>query len=430
MRAFLREALEPLGRPIAVAKDGAEAVEQARQRPIAVAVVDIKMPRLDGLSAIATMRGYQANIVCLVMTAFPAEQMTVNLLRADIYNCLTKPVDLSVLRRSVSDALALSESPRHTSPELSSLSPVLLGVSESSAVLREAVVRAAEVSSAILLLGETGSCWGSIAKAIHELSVRRDGPFVTHVVDLESSAEQAAEEAAAAWGDHFALAAGGTLFLNHLGRLPLAAQWRLVRQMEHVDASRSARVIVAREERAEAAPMLPELLQRFSRSITVPPLRQRREDIPQLAEEAIQRCNRIFNRQVQQITVTALEQLMNYAWPRNIDELEECIQQGVLLSPRNTLVAEAFPESLRASRGELALSLSGLPTSLRLAEAVEQATAQIERQMILKALEANRWNRTQAAQQLGISRKSLHNKLKKYGIQASDDHQEDEPSDG
>ncbi len=117
---------------------------------------------------------------------------------------------------------------------------------------------------------------------------------------------------------------------------------------------------------------------------------------------------------------------MNYGWPRNIEELEECVQQGVLLSRSATLVAEVLPEAIRTSKRELTLALSGSPASVRLAEAVEQATEQIERQLILQALEANRWNRTQAAQQLGISRKGLHNKLKKYGIRGPGGHDEDE----
>lgn len=431
LRAFLKEALEPLGRPIVEAADGVEAVERAKVQPLAVALVDIKMPRLDGLATITRLRAYRPNIICIIMTAFPAEQLTVNLLRADIQNCLTKPVDLDVLRRSVRDALSLAETPRASSAEIAALSPILLGVSAQATTLREAVARAAQESGPLLLLGEAGSRWGSVAKAVHDLSQRRTGPFVAYTVEASPAASGTVDLSTVAWADQFDLAGGGTLFIGHLERLPLAGQWALVQQMDHPAGDRPpAHLMAAREEVAGATPLLPELLQRFAPSVLLPPLRQRREDLPQLVEEMIRRCNRIFNKSVQQITVTALEALMNYAWPRNIEELEECVQHGVLLSRGSTLVAEALPEAIRAAKRELMLSLAGEPSGasagVRLSEAVEQATAQIERQLILAALEATRWNRTQAAQRLGISRKSLHNKLKKYGLRGPGGREEDE----
>ncbi len=452
-RLFMKGALEPLGYEVVLAKDGQDAAKKAEHQSFRVAVVDLKMPKMDGLKTVAALKHAQPEVACILITAHATEEVALGNLQRDLFSCLVKPIDLALLRSTVQQAVSSAtggESATLTKGRRTlSAYAGLAGSSSAIAAVRRQIELTAPTPAPVLLVAEPGSRADSAARAIHDHSPRAKEPFVPilcaalrdkALVTFFFGEQWTGQEAS--WlqrpGGKLKDAQGGTLFLEGVTELPLVLQWQLLQILqaqadsEHPrSAALDVRVVVSSPPELEQAVreqrLLGELHHRLSPlAITLPPLRQRREDIMGLLERHLSKWSSVFHRKVSHITVQALEALVNYAWPRNLAELEECVQHLLLLQEGDTLGAEHLPPALQSSTGAMKLGTAQAGDRLALSDAVGQARAQMERQLILNALEQSSWNRTQAAKALGLSRKGLHNKMKRYAITPPVDASADE----
>ena len=448
-RLFIKGALEPLGYEVVLAKDGPEAVKTIQARSCRVALVDLKMPKMDGLKTVAALKAAQPEVACILMTAHATEAVSLGSLQRDLTSCLLKPIDLALLRSTVQQVVAGSdeaETGTAAAGRRALASYVgLAGGSHAMAAIRRRIEAIAPTEAPVLLVAEPGSRVDTVARAIHDRSPRATAPFVPilgaalrdqALVTFFFGDQWTGQEAS--WvqrpGGKLKEAQGGTLFLEGLADLPLVLQWQLLQILQgQAEAPRrragglNVRIIVsstpAMEEAVRDQRLLAELQHRLAPvAIALPPLRERREDIPHLLQRYLAHWTGVFHRTIRHVTVQALETLLNYAWPRNLAELEECIQHVLVLQQDDTLTTEHLPPALQgASGGMRAGGAASAGERLVLTEAVGQARARMECQLILRALEASAWNRTQAAKTLGVSRKGLHNKMKRYAITPPDD---------
>ncbi len=442
-RLFVKGALEPLGYEVVLAKDGQEALKKMAAHSCRVALVDLKMPGMDGLKTVAALKAAQPDVACILMTAHATEEVSLGSLQRDLASCLVKPVDVALLRSTVQQVVAGSEDAEAGVPSTGRRALAayvgLAGGSHAMAAIRRQIDTIAATEAPILLVAEPGSRVDTVARAIHDRSPRANAPFVPILgAALRDQAlvsfffgEQWTGQEASWWqrpGGKLKEAQGGTLFLEGLTDLPLVVQWQLLQLLQaQAEAPRrraaalDVQVIVAStpamDEAVRAQRLLAELQHRLAPvTLVLPPLRQRREDIPKLLQHYLAHWTSVFHRRIHHITVQALEALLHYAWPRNLAELEECIQHVLVLQQDDTLTTEHLPPALQGASGGMRAAGAAAGDRLVLTEAVGQARARMERQLILNALEQSGWNRTQAAKTLGVSRKGLHNKMKRYAI--------------
>jgi DNA-binding NtrC family response regulator len=446
LRTMLRHALEAQGHEVVEARDQSEAVEQLRQNPPALVLSDLRLPVGDGFGVLNAAKEADPELPVIVMTAYGAIQDAVNAMKAGAMDFLAKPVDPDHLlllveralaqRRLVSEYTLLKE-------ELAQRrgAPVIVGEAPPMKQVSQAIQRAAGTDTTVLLLGESGTGKELFAKAVHALSSRSNGPFVAincaAIPDTLLEAELFGYEKGAFTGatqrklGKFEVANRGTLFLDEIGELPLQLQGKILRALEERTFERlgstsaikvDVRVVAATNrvlKNAVAARQFREDLY-FRLSvfpITIPPLRERREDIPLLARHFIERTCRDLGKPPLTLSEPALEALTSYAWPGNVRELQNCLERGVILADGDTI----YPTHLRLT-SELSppppqeapsppLDLSG-----SLADVVNRATEMAERQAIARALQEANGDLARAANRLQVNHKVLTAKIRQYGL--------------
>jgi two-component system response regulator HydG len=439
-RAMLRAVLSAEGYEVAEAEDGASAVAHVEAHFYDLLLMDVRMAQLDGMAALQAIKGRSPGIPIILMTAYGTVRDAVEAMKVGAYDYLTKPLDIDELKLTVARGLrhaALEEENAHLRALVGCDVEVsaIIGTSAPMQRLFEALALVAPTEATVLILGESGTGKELVAQAIHANSPRRDGPFITvncaALPETLLESELFGHERGAFTGaterrlGRFELAHGGTIFLDEIGELTPAAQTRLLRVLqsqafERVGGSNTlkvdVRVLAATNKDLEAAVRAGHFrddlwyrLRVFP--LTVPPLRQRRDDIPLLAEHFLKRYAERHRRRLRGLTPRALDLLMRYEWPGNVRELEHTLERAVILARGEHLTPEEFPPSLRALAGpaeDIPSHEPAVPVGLSLKE--------VERELIRKTLEHTGGNRTKAAEILGISRATLHNKLKEYGL--------------
>jgi two-component system, NtrC family, response regulator HydG len=428
VRYTLREILESAGFDVDVAADGVEALERLQQTPAQLVITDLRMPRMDGMDLLRKLVAQNPAPRVVVITAHGSERQAVEAVKAGAHDYFRKPFDsdelLAVVRRAT-EAARLSLENERLRGELA-LSRTLVFASEPMSALAVLVGRVAPRDNTVLITGESGTGKERIAEAIVRASRRADKPFVRF-----NCASLTAELAEAELFGHvrgaftgavrsraglFGEADGGTLLLDEVSELPLALQATLLRALQegeiravgedrprHVD----VRVLAScnRDLKAEVArgSFREDLYYRLAVvELHVPPLRERRDDIPVLARHFLDGAAERLGVAPFQIPEGLFSRLLTHHWPGNVRELHNAIERLVALSPEN----------------ELDLSMLSLnPTGP--AEAPSTLRSKVdayERGLIVEALRATSGNRSEAARQLGISRVTLHDKLKKHGL--------------
>jgi two-component system response regulator HydG len=374
------------------------------------------------------------------MTAYGSVRDAVEAMKAGAYDYLTKPLDIDELKLMVARGL------RHAALEeenarLRALMgwdvdvSAIIGTSEPMRRVFEAIALVAPTEATVLILGGSGTGKELVAQAIHANSPRRADPFIT--VNCASLPETLLEselfghERGAFTGaterriGRFELAHGGTMFLDEIGELTSASQTKLLRvlqsqEFERVGGSQTlkvdVRVIAATNKDLEAAVQAgqfrEDLWYRLNVfPLTIPPLSERRDDIPLLVEHFLKSYAERHRRRLRGLTPRALDLFMRYDWPGNVRELEHAIERAVILARGEHITPEELPPTLRALGGDpegTTPQEPPLPVGLSLKE--------MERELIRKTLEYTGGNRTKAAEVLGISRATLHNKLKEYDL--------------
>jgi DNA-binding NtrC family response regulator len=443
LRRVLRLTLENAGYSVAEAIDARAALNEIATSRHRLVLTDLRMPNGSGLDVLRSARAADADVPVIVMTAFGSIDEAVQAMKDGAHDFLQKPVDsnhlLLLVERALEQARLRTEnvllreewSRRYGFPRI-------LGESET---LKRAVgetQRVAQTEATVLLLGESGTGKELFARAVHHLSARRDNAFVAincaAIPETLIENELFGHERGAFTGatdrrqGKFELASGGTVFLDEIGELPLAVQGKLLRAIEEKVVDRiggsapvavDVRVVAATNKDLKAAvdngQFRGDLFFRLAVfPIEVPPLRDRGDDIIVLAQHFAAEIGRELRGREAQLSSGAVDALRQHHWPGNVRELENAIERACILS--DSLILEPADLGLGSSATHESESLEQLDLSGTLSEVAHRALRIVERRKIVRALEANHGNKSKTAEDLGVSYKTLLNKIKEYAL--------------
>jgi DNA-binding NtrC family response regulator len=452
LRASMSRYLEDEGLATTGVATAEEALQAIETSTFDVALVDYRLPGMDGIALVAELGTRAPATPCLVMTAHGDVQAAVAAMKAGAFHFLEKPVDPASLVELIRKA-AEKEQLRREVERLRQAVDERYGFEKivgNSAPMRKVFERiklAAPTHSTILITGETGTGKELVARAIHVNSTRRDRPFVA--VNCSALPETLIESelfghekgaftgAATAKRGYFEAADGGTLFIDEVGEMAPALQAKLLRALEQKVVTRvgstleipvDVRILAATNRPLEAdvaaGKFRSDLYYRLSVvTIDLPPLRRRREDIPLLTATFLRELAREHGREPMQVTEAALDVLEHYPWPGNVRELRNVLESIVVLSTGDTLDVNDLPahvlrgetpEEMAESTTETA-STTPREASAGDAAAAGKTLAEIEKEAILAAIDAHGGNKTKAAQSLGIAVRTIQRKLAQYG---------------
>jgi DNA-binding NtrC family response regulator len=447
IRSLLAAVLQNKGYEVVTAEDGAAALQAVpRERP-AVILMDLSMPRMNGMDALPEIKRLDAEVPVIICTAHADLATAVRAMKLGAYDYLTKPFDVELLILTLERAVErhrlhsrIEELKRQG--QGSSLAE-RMGGSPAIAQVIQQVAQVAESNFTVLVQGETGTGKELVARGIHQQSPRRPAPFVA--VDCGAIPETLVESelfghergaftgAQARREGHFQLAKGGTLFLDEIGNVPLATQAKLLRALEQrevnpLGATRAvavdARIIAATnselEESVKAGRFRADLYYRLSEfTIALPPLRSRREDIMHLSQRFLDEVSMELRRPVRRIADEAMQVLLHHDWPGNVRELRNVVRKAALLAT-DVVTPEHIPALSASAPAPSRAAAEPLGEDLSLREVAELAAGQAEREVIRHALESTKGNKSQAARLLRTDYTTLHAKMKRYGISARD----------
>jgi two-component system response regulator HydG len=437
-RTMLRTLVGDWGYAIVEADDGEAAVSAVRTRPIDLVLMDIRMVRVSGIEALEQIKAINPAIPIVLMTAFASVEMAVDALKKGAYDYLIKPLDFDKLRLTLERALEhirLTAENRQLKRQLEAgfQSPDIIGSSPAMARLMETVAQVAVSEATVMVTGESGTGKELVAAAIHHNSPRKAGPFVkvncAAITETLLESELFGHEKGAFTGadrrkeGRFVQADGGSLFLDEVGEMPVSMQVKLLRVIQERELTRvggeqtipvDVRLIVATNrdlaQMVSAGTFREDLYYRLNVvELKTPPLRERREDIPLLAAYFLTRFAEKNRRSVDRFSPRAMDLLIRHSWPGNVRELMNTIERAVVLA-RSTCLIESDFAALAAQLNEAdsAPSGSAFPADIPL--------ARIEREAIVNTLASAEGNKSEAARRLGITRKTLREKLKKYDL--------------
>jgi DNA-binding NtrC family response regulator len=447
LRTMLRLALEAQGHAVIEARDESEAVQALRAARPGVVLSDLRLPQGDGFGVLRAAMELDPELPVIVMTAFGSIQDAVAAMKEGALDFLAKPVDPDHLLLMVGRALSqrrLAAENILLKEELASRrgAPQIVGEDQRLKQVTIALQRAASTDTTVLLEGESGTGKELFARALHALSPRADGPFVAIncaaipetllETELFGHEKGAFTGAAARKPGKFELAHRGTLFLDEIGDLPLALQAKILRALEEKRFERvggtaslqvDVRVVAATNRNLKAAVAArqyrEDLYFRLSVfPITIPPLRERPDDIPMLARHFIERFCRDLNKRPFSLAPSAVEALTTYGWPGNVRELQNCIERAVILTEGDTIHGRHLSLSFRDLSPSTAVSSpwDQIDLSGSLAEVSRRVGAEVERRKIEQTLKEAPGNLGRAAELLQVSFKTLQAKLKEHRI--------------
>ena len=437
-RIMLTTMLGQWGWAVDEADDGSVAVEAVKATPYDAILMDVRMVKMDGIEALRRIHAYNPAIPVVIMTAYSSVDAAVEAIKIGAHDYLTKPLDFDRLRLALDKALDhrqfVEQEQSGASDESEFDSRGIIGKSPAMEELLDMLRVVARSEATVLITGESGTGKELIASALHYNSPRRDQPFVK--INCAALAESLLEselfgyEKGAFTGadrrrdGKFMQADRGTLFLDEIGETTAAMQAKLLRVLQEKEVQRiggqetltvDVRMIAATnrvlEEEVSRGAFREDLYYRLNVvALQVPALRERKEDIPLLAEFFVERFARRNRRKVEGITPRCMDMLINYSWPGNVRELENAIERGVILMRGDYLDDSVLPlpvqKAFAEPQGESASGISAAPSTL------EEA----EKMVIMKVMQEAEGNKSEAARRLNITRKTLLSKLNKYGL--------------
>jgi two-component system, NtrC family, response regulator PilR len=437
-RKLVERTLGVEGYDVAGAASGEEAIELIRSRLFDAAIVDLTMPGMNGIDLLRAIKLHDSAIEVVLMTAHPTVATAVEALKEGAYDYVSKPLHLDELRHSVARIMERSLLRREVKTLRTKLGEELavrdlIGDSPAMKRVKDIVAKAAPSDSPVLIEGESGTGKELVAAAIHRFSLRSKGPFIpvncgAIPADLLESEffghiRGAFTGAVADSQGLFRAAHGGTLFLDEVGELPVTLQSKLLRVLQEnevrpVGSTKSyavdVRIVAATnrnlERTVQEGRLREDLFYRLNVvRVTIPPLRDRAVDIPALAHYFVRRLNERFGRRVSAIGAEAMAALQAYHFPGNVRELENVLERAFAMGTGSEIAAIELPT--RAGRASAAPPVNGteLPH-------LDEAIAQVERELIVRALHLKGGDRERAAQALGVSSRTFYRRLKEHSI--------------
>ncbi|WP_068262833.1 sigma-54-dependent transcriptional regulator [Rubripirellula obstinata] len=428
LQELMRTELPRMGYRVTVCPDGLTAVAALEKQSFDCLLVDLDMPGMNGIEVIEKARSLRPEIEAVIMTGNPSQETAIAALRYGVFDYLTKPSRLA----DIAGLMGRVKERRNSKRQLAALQQrlrlaqgdaKLVGTGKPMEVVKKLIAKVAPTESSVLVRGETGCGKELVARAIHDSSLRADEPLVPvncgalpeNLIESElfGHCKGAFTGADSARTGLFEVADGGTIFLDEIGELPLAMQAKLLRVLETGDIRRlgdtettnvNVRLVCAThrdlEQMVEEGTFREDLMFRINTfEINVPPLRQRPEDIATLAKHLLRR-HRSDGSDEDLFTDEAMELLTNYSWPGNVRELANVIEHATILCDSLPIDADDMPQSFGRRKLRKELLESG-PMTLRELEVIA----------INRALQRNEGNKPAAAEELGVSLKTLYNKI-------------------
>ncbi len=415
------------------ADDGRTAVEAVEKSDFDAVLMDVRMARMDGMEAFSRIHALKPALPVVIMTAYSSVDDAVEAMKKGAHDYLTKPLNFDRLRLTLTRALdhhQVEEQRQQVQAGENKGHPLrssIVGKSPPMQELLEMISYVATTEATVLITGESGTGKELVAAALHENSDRHDGPFVkvncAALADTLLESELFGHEKGAFTGadrrreGKFVQADRGTLFLDEIGETTQAMQVKLLRVLQEHELQRvggedtikvDVRILAATNRdlasEVKAGNFREDLYYRLNVvTLAVPPLRERRGDIPLLIDYFVQKFAEKNRRTVESVTPRCMELLVSYGWPGNVRELENAIERGVILMRGDQLSEKSLPLPIQKQEREGEIVA---PSSLQ----------EAERLLILQTLEESGGNKSEAARRLGITRKTLQNKLQRYDL--------------
>lgn len=433
IRELLSITLERMNIDVATAGDIASATRELRANAIDLCLTDMRLPDGDGLSVVEWIQKHKPHLPVAVITAHGNVETAVRALKLGAFDFISKPLDVAALRKLITATLKLGDSSESTLqlPQIK-----LLGQSAAMGQLRELIERVARSQAPVHIYGESGTGKELVAHLIHDAGARRDGPFVpvncgaipTELMESELFGHKKGSFTGAIADKQGLIqsAEGGTLFLDEIADLPLHMQVKLLRVIQEksvrpVGESREIptdiRILSATHKNLAAlvadGKFREDLFYRVNViEVRVPPLRERLEDITEIADSIVTRLGKQTGNRSLSITDNALQALGSYHFPGNVRELENVLERAATLCVGGTIDTRDLQLRPKTLNAEVPVQNTVAPGE-KLGDALED----MERDAIVRALEQTRYNKTKAAQLLGMTFRSLRYRIKKLGIE-------------
>ena len=438
--------LKEKGYIVETAENGKEGLSKTKKFIPDIVLLDMNLPDVSGIEVLSEIKKSLPKTEIIIMTAYGTIKNAVEATKLGAYDYLEKPVDNEELLLVISRALEVKKLTREVEELKSELSAKykfsnIIGTSSKMNSIFQLMEKIAKVDGTVLITGESGTGKELVARAIHYNSPRRNGPFVVvncgaipkELIESEffGHTKGAFTDAKTEKTGKFELAQKGTIFLDEVGELSQEAQIKLLRALGEKEIVKvggtktipiDVRVIAATnknlEEEVKKGNFREDLYWRLAvLSIHLPPLRERKEDIPLLCEHFIKKYNQELKKEIKGISPKAMDYLMKYSWPGNVRELENVLYEAMVLAEKEIIDVNNLPLRITGIKkneereAEIIQDLNG-----PLCEIINSMTEKIEKRMIENALKKSKGNRLEAAKILGISRKTLFNKMKRYNL--------------
>ena len=449
IREFLEIMLKKEGFEVSLAEDGAKAKEMIQKKSYDMVISDLQMPNMNGIELLKFVKDSAPDTVFMMITAFGTTETAVEAMKMGAYDYITKPFKIDEVRMNINNALKS----RNLEVENRSLKKELvkeysfqniIGNSAAMHSIYDLIKRVSQAPTNILVTGESGTGKEVVAKAIHYNGPLKDRPFVTincgaipeNLMESEMFGHKKGSFTGAVSDKQglFEVADGGSLFLDEVGELPITIQVKLLRAIQErmirrvgatEDNKVDVRIIAATnrnlEEMVQKGTFRQDLFYRLNViNIKTPPLRDRKEDIPILAQHFLKKYNDKLSKNIGGISVEAMEVLKKYDYPGNVRELENMIERTVALEAGQTILPESLPPMVNTNNGRKMASSHEIEVTNDGVD-LDKVMGQIEKELLIKAIHTAGGVKKKAAKLLSITFRSMRYRVEKYNLGTTDD---------